>query len=183
MILVSSALAFKASASEEWEGLTFTKSGDADKWHTRKPLSDAPYSFEAWIKVPESTTDRGYLFSNYDGGSGTSTYYGNSTYGNRTISVEILAGGSPQLLFGPDDGSGKLGSRASIKFDQVDVRTGEWLHLAIVKEPTRVVCYVNGKEKQAIENTQNYYKDDILLPYAFGADNRSSNSEFFRGAV
>ena len=183
LILVSMAFSLKASASEEWEGLTFTKSGDADKWHTRKPLSDAPYSFEAWIKVPESTTARGYLFSNYDGGSGTSTYYGNSTYGNRTISVEILAGGSPQLLFGPDDGSGNLGSRASIKFDQVDVRTGEWLHLAIVKEPTRVVCYVNGKEKQVIENTQNYYKDDILQPYAFGADNRSSNSEFFRGAV
>ena len=96
------------------------------------------------------------MFSNYDGGSGTSTYYGNETYGNRTISLEILAGGYPQLIFGPNKSSGGLDSRASIKFDQVDVRTGEWMHLAIVKEADRVVCYVNGEEKQAVANSQTY---------------------------
>ena len=177
--------AVTAFAAEE-EGITFSSSKSADKWHARKPLSDAPYSFEAWIKVSSSISDEtrvGYLFSNYDGGSGTNTYYGNSNYGNRTISLEILAGGYPQLIFGPDNGSGALGSRATIKFDQVDVRTGEWIHLAIVKEPTRVVCYVNGEEKQAIANSQSYYKDDLLQPYALGADNRSSNSYYFRGAV
>ena len=168
------------------EGISFSSSSTADKWHMRKPLEDAPYSFETWIKVPTTVADStrvGYLFSNYDGGSGTSTYYGNDTYGNRTISLEILAGGSPQLMFGPNKSSGGLDGRASIKFDQVDVRTGEWMHLAIVKEADRVVCYVNGEEKQSVANSQTYYKDDILQPYAFGADNRSKNTYYFRGSV
>ncbi len=185
LILVSTALAFESSASTE-EGISFTSKGDADKWHMRKPLSDAPYSIEAWINVPTTIADDtrvGYLFSNYDGGSGTNTYYGNSTYGNRTISLEFIAGGIPQLIFGPDNGSGSLGTRATIKFDQVDVRTGEWMHLAVVKESDAVVCYVNGEKAQSVANSQKYYKDDILQPYAFGADNRSGNSYYFRGSV
>ena len=189
LILTMLALLFAVAtvgAFASSEGITFSSSSTADKWHMRKPLADAPYSFETWIKVSSNTADDtriGYLFSNYDGGSGTSTYYGNETYGNRTISLEILAGGHPQLIFGPNKSSGGLDGRASIKFDQVDVRTGEWLHLAIVKEADRVVCYVNGVEKQSIANSQTYYKDDLLQPYSFGADNRSKNTYYFRGAV
>ncbi len=175
-----------AFASSSPDGITFSSSSTADKWHMRNPLADAPYSFETWIKVPTTIADDkrvGYLFSNYDGGSGTSTYYGNETYTNRTISFEILAGGYPQLVFGASNSSGGLEGRSTVKFDQIDVRTGEWMHLAIVKEADRVVCYVNGEEKQSVANSKTYHKDNLLQPYAFGADNRSKNTYYFRGAV
>ena len=184
LALLMTVMAVSVFAATE-EGLSFTKSGDADKWHMRKSLESAPYSFEMWIKIPETIADDtrpGYIFSNYDGGSSTSTYYGNSTYGNRTISLEVVAGGHPQLIYGPDS-NGSLGSRVTIKFDQVDLRTGEWTHLAIVKEPNAVVCYVNGEVAQSIADSKTYYKDDILQPYALGGDNRSSNSYYFRGSV
>ena len=77
-----------AFASSSPDGITFSSSSTADKWHMRTPLADAPYSFETWIKVPTTIADDkriGYFFSNYDGGYETSTYYGNETYGNRTI--------------------------------------------------------------------------------------------------
>ena len=176
LIFSSMALAFNASASEA-EGLSFSKSGDADKWHMRKPLESAPYSFELWIKVPTTIDDDtriGYMFSNYDGGD-TNNYYGTEKYSNRTVSLEILAGGHPQLKFGNSSASGQ-----SIAFDQIDVRTGEWLHLAIVKESTRIVCYVDGEERQAIANSATYHKDSLLQPFALGGENRKSNTYYFK---
>ena len=185
VLAIMMAFATVSALASTYEGLTFTKSGDADKWHMRKPLEDAPYSFEMWIKLPKDLGDDvrpGYIFSNYDGGSKTSTYYGNSTYSNRTISLEVVAGGNPQLIYGPDGGT-DVGGRVTIKFDQVDLRTGEWIHLAIVKEPTAVVCYVNGEVAQSIADKKVYWKDDLLQPYALGADNRSNNENYFRGTI
>ena len=43
LMLLISIMAVNAFATTN-EGLSFTKSGDADKWHMRKPLESAPYS-------------------------------------------------------------------------------------------------------------------------------------------
>lgn len=178
VLAIMMAFATVSALASTYEGLTFTKSGDADKWHTRKPLESAPYSFEMWIKVSDTISDRvGYIFSNYDGGD-ANNYYGTEKYSNRTVSVEILAGGHPQLKFGNKSGSGQ-----SIAFDQVDVRTGEWLHLAIVKEATEISCYVNGEKKQTIANNATYHSDSLLQPYALGGENRKDNKYYFKGSI
>ena len=185
LILMSCMLAFKTSANEstEAEGLSFSKEGDADKWHLRKPLADAPYSFETWLKVPvDATSGRlGIIFSNYDGGSGTNTYYGNSTYSNRTISLEIHQNGVPRLYYGYDKNG--VATAKDIKFTNVDVRTGEWMNLAIVKESDAVVCYVNGEQKQSISDSNSYHSDILLQPFAFGGENRSNNNYYFQGNI
>ena len=186
-MILSALPAFTVSVDAEDVGMTFDTAKTADVWRMRKRFGDdqLPYTISTWIKVPTDIGDDrvGGIISNYDGGYTPDTYYKNETYGNRAILFEIHKNGYPRFYYGTDkDGYGTLGKDALI-FDQVDVRTGEWMHLTVVKESNAVILYVNGTEAQRLETSAVYHPDVLLQPFAFGGDNRASNSYPFKGSM
>ena len=94
-----------------------------------------PKTIEATIKLPTIFT-----------GGTANTIIGNYSVQDWMFSFEINADGNPRVIYNPPWRDWKY-----ITFTDIDVRTGEWEHLALVLEnpnsdnPT-VTCYLNGDE-------------------------------------
>ncbi|MBO5200605.1 MAG: metallophosphoesterase [Clostridia bacterium] len=112
-----------------------------------------PKTIETTIKLPTIFT----------GGAGN-TILGNYADKDWTFSFEINANGNPYVVYNPPWREWK-----KLTFDMIDVRTGEWEHLALVLEnangeaPT-LTCRLNG--------------DEIVQTLAIPAEVNSSNSPF-----
>lgn len=160
-------LAVFASASGE-EGLAFD-----EKYHymAAKTYDRTPNTFEAWINLPESaaSTRAGVILGNY----------GEAL---PCINFEIYEEGNPRLYW---NDSNDLNGLNEWIFSDVNVCTGEWLHLAVVrdKDAQEVRCYVNGE----LASTKVMYKANRDLvcvdPFAVGGDCRAENGMFFRGRI
>ena len=109
-LMLLSPMALCASAADASEGLRFT--ADAT-YPVSKFYSDTPQTIAAWIKVEKNQGRPGILLGNFS--SATSC-----------LNFEILDGGKPRLFYVDPNGT-----KHDFQFDKVDVRTGEWLHLAI----------------------------------------------------
>ena len=149
------------------KALTF-KSNDTYKMS--KALTCAPLTFEAEIFVPTSTTGRGGVI------------LGNYSSKNKTVNVEIYNSGSPRLFF-----EGPNYTLYDFTFDEVDVR-GTWVNIAIVLDAPNgfVYCYINGKLRQTIDNGAPIEIDDYETydsPLYIGRDTRTSDSQYFKGAL
>ena len=130
-----------------------------------------PTTFEAWIKLPRSAVgNRGGII------------LGNA--GDRTcpcISFEVHYNGNPRLYWlGPNY------ETADCIFTDINVCTGEWVHLAIVRDKTKrkVHCYVDGELKSTIALPLKGVKNHICVePFVLGGDFREGNVQYFKGNI
>ena len=134
-----------------------------DVWYTDTTMEQNPMTYEAWIYVPTEA----------NAGSRYGVIYGNYVGSTNCISFEVYTNGAPRFYYTATDGKNK-----SLVFDDVDIRTGGWVHLAITADGTNAICYVNGEAKQT--KTMSYPVIDTAASttkFTMGGDLRSSNAQ------
>ncbi len=125
------------------EGYNF--SSDERVWQAMQPLNATPSTLEAWVKIPEAVADEktGMIVSNMDN--------------QPTFSMEMYTNGQPSLYWQADN-------KEAVRFTaNVDLRTGEWTHVAFVcdVDADKVICYINGK---VVYTKENAGLEDITTP-------------------
>ncbi len=164
-LIVCCFTAFAASAAEE--GAVFTKE---DLFVTSNPLSKLPSTYEATIRFPADTpaTTRGGVIA--------------GDFSNMTtacFSFEIKTNGNPRLYLIDANKT-----TYDFTFNKINVYTGEWIHLAIVKDSVsdEVTCYVNGVAEQTIVKDS---PDSLTLKSnaCIGGDHRTENAQYFKGSI
>jgi len=151
------------AVSQDHEGITFI----ADKrYESEKDLTEVPNTFEAWIRFPAGMSGRGgIIWGNYPGSQGA-------------VNFEIL-NGTPRMLW-----RGTKTGATYWNFTSTKVYTGEWVHLAIVRDVTngKVHCYLNGVLSESVDIVST---EDIIPDkhFVLGGDMRDENSVFFKGEI
>jgi len=138
-------------------GVDFT--GKEIRYQLESIMPTAANTVEAWIKVsPDVGAKRvGFIFGGYE------------NYSSHGYSLEISTNGNPRLYWNEGE--------ATALFTDVDVRTGEWLHLAVVRDVQQncFICYVNGAEASRFSDSiGTVFTPDSL--YSIGSDRRSEVS-------
>lgn len=131
-------------------------------------LSATPLTIEAVIRVDRSMSERvGAIFGNY--------------YGIREDwLLEIHENGVPRFYY--TDSAGNI---QDIRFKNVDVRTGEYLHIALTFDfiEGAVSLYINGEIEQIIICDVDLADDITRYQFVIGGDNRSNNGNYFKGQI
>ena len=156
-------LATPALATAEGEGMTFSASTVCTMVSA---LDRLPNTYEAWLKLGTDVTGRGgVIVGNYGGDK-------------QCVSFDVVEDGHPRLYCVQANGMLR-----SYVFDEVDVRTGEYLHLAIVRDAVgkTVTCYVNGEARQTLKDRLTTFVP--ATPLQLGGDLRIGNSDYFKGAI
>ncbi len=134
-----------------------------------KTFPSVPNTVEAWIGFPANTsaaTRGGVILGNYkDGAVGV-------------FSVEIYTNGNPRLYY--IDAAGNVVNKI---FSNVNVYTGSWIHLAIVRDSTakKAHCYLNGTLAQSVDLDVASYTP--ASPLVVGGDHRFNNTQHFKGLL
>lgn len=142
---------------------------------SKNKLTAPPKTFEAWVKISESDESRrdGVIVGNDAADSGISV-----------ISFGVTADGSPWL-----DLKDEMGSESNY-IVPANVRSGEWVHIAIVHdidigidiETHKLICYVNGEI--ADESTSPMTRDVMpIRPLKIGGDYLYDNARRFPGEI
>jgi len=163
-LLMTLLLAVPAVASE-YEGLSFERDM---VWKGTKTLLEVPVTFEAWVQFPQDTDGRGgVILSTYGDGA------------NEAISFEVFSGGAPRLYWVEKDGT-----KYDWVFKDVNVYTGNWEHVAIVRDGQAgtVSCYLNGQLMET-QSTAGSVGDLPLLAYCLGGDHRVPNEQYCKGRI
>ena len=146
-------------------GLSFLQS---THYRITNKLAKTPLTLEAEIQVSPSFTGRvGAIFGNY--------------YGIRQDwLLEIYDNGTPRFYF--TDAAGNI---KDYKFDQVDVRSNDFVHIALVVdyENRGVHFYLNGELAQTVAMDVDLAADITRYQFVVGGDNRSNNGIFFNGQI
>ena len=157
-------------------GLVFIPANAAEKsgakfavdefYRTEKNLGKHPHTFEAWIKVDKgaSASELGAIGGNYKD-SKTPSY-----------GFEVRKNGNPFLWLG----YGGSGTDVRLSFDKVDLRTGEWTHVAITFDKTNAYCYINGELKQTVAGSYPDVNFEKAGVFCLGGDLRDSNSRYLK---
>ncbi len=131
-------------------------------------LDILPKTFEAWLKLPEDMgSDRGgVILGNYD----------NSLRG--VVNFEVYSSGKPRLYC-----TDTSGVNSNLIFSTVNVCTGSWVHLAIVRdtEAGKAHCYVNGVLAESLDMSITEYAPSTEL--YLGGDLRAYNTMYFKGQL
>ena len=165
-ILLTSLANFICADSAD-EGMTFDSNGI---YRMVSTISALPMTYEATIYFPADTDPQlrgGVIFGNY---------YDN---GNRCFNFEVYQHGNPRLFVADADGV-----KYDVIFDGVNVYTGEWLHLSIVRDwqNSKVHCYINGELKQT-KDAAIPQKLTFSKPVVLGSDMRDGGTMYFKGAI
>ena len=166
-LLLSSVFFVCASAETPTEGVTFTAD---DHYRTKSALSALPSTYEATIFFPADTpADQpgGVILGNF---KGTDAAF---------VSFEISTNGNPCLRVLVNNYE-----KYTVLFDRVNVYTGKWIHLAIVKDSAAgtVSCYIDGSLKQTVSAA---LPEELSFTRvtAIGGDLRYGNGNYFRGTI
>ena len=110
------------------EGYNFLET-DRWSWEFTKPIYDAPYTMEAWVKVPKGIADskKAYIIDQ----SAVPPY----------ASLQMTTYGRPSFVWAQE------GEAADVFTAEVDLRTGKWTHIAYTYDvgADEVICYINGE--------------------------------------
>ncbi|MBO5908737.1 MAG: laminin G domain-containing protein, partial [Clostridia bacterium] len=117
------------------EGMTF-KSTDTYKVYSPFAEKDYPVTLEATMFVQKDKTGR------------TGVVMGNYSSGKWSMTFELINGGQPRIYFETLGGK----NQTDLIFNNVDVRTGYWAHVAIVIDIANgnASCYLDGEEMQTL---------------------------------
>ena len=128
-----------------------------------------PKSYEAWIKLDTSLKGRGGVIMG--------TYKESSS---PSFNIEIKENGNPRVYY--NDGSVVTDKT----FTCVDVRTDEWVHLAITHEKNKLNCYINGELSETIQDVSfpDFAPERAMM---IGGDYRTGNDQYnmqyFKGSI
>lgn len=160
-------LALVPSAAAPTSGITFTAD---DGYTTAAALSGVPRTIETWVKVDADAPDTrlGVIVGNFVSGS----------YDNTMLDLEIRKNGNPYLYW-------RAGTSKSVtaNFADIDLRTGEWTHIAVVSTATDAKCYINGELKQTVENTFADVEVSSLSQFMIGGDFRADNTQYLKNTT
>ena len=142
----------------------------ANFYQFEKILESMPNTVETTIYLPSYFSDDergGVIVGNYIGGK------------KNTYNLEIHDNGNPRVYMILEDGS-----ILDYVFREVDVRTKDWAHLAVVRdgEANTLTCYLNGEAKQVldIKDFEDYTPASNLF---VGSDNRKYEGIIFKGKI
>lgn len=163
-------------------GLSFDQ---ATTYDTEKALECMPKTFEAYIHLPKTYSKRaGVIFGNYMHNSSAS--YSLELQYDNTAGVAY-----PKIFYDSPAIDGKLG--ISFNFTKVDVRSDDYVHIAITHDTnvvdgmTTAYCYLNGELKQSVSVAyQDIYQNYEYVPTnvgRLGGDLRSGNAQYFKGYI
>ena len=175
------------------DGLSFTASSMI---HTNKALEMMPKTFEAYIKVPTSLSKRpGIIFGNY-GPDNTTACYSFEVQWDSNLNTAY-----PKLYYDVDNVGTTNPGVVNINFKEVDLRSENYVHLAITHDTTYIEkdgnkytvakCYVDGVLRQTVEtqvstNIATYYDNYNFVPSTagrVGGDYRGDNAQYFKGNI
>ena len=161
-VMILSSLTFFTAAADK-SGAIFAVD---EFYRSSKVLAKHPHTFEAWIKVEKgaAASELGAIAGNYKDAKTPS-------YG-----FEVRKNGNPFLWLG----YGGNGTDVRLSFDQIDLRTGEWTHVAITFDSANAYCYINGELKQTVKGSYpdvNFAGAGVLC---LGGDLRSNNSRYLK---
>ena len=163
--LLAAVLTFTAFANdtEERSGAIFAAN---EFYRSSETLTEIPHTFEAWVKVDKNATssELGVIVGNYKDG-------GTNSYG-----MEVRKNGNPYLWLG----YGTTGTRGN--FDKIDLRTGEWTHVAITYNATNAYCYINGEVAQTLKLTCKDIDMSKTGVVCLGGDLRSKNTRWLQSS-
>lgn len=154
-----------------------------DNYLTTETFSTIPVTYEAEICLSEelAEADSKYEYGGVILGNCASSGNTNSS----SLSFEIHVDGHPGIYF-----NSGTGGKQRITFTEVDVRTGQWLTLAVTLDETNKIatCYVNGEQKQTVTYTKTLpspVKTDNTnwRDFVVGGDYRYANEKYFRGKI
>ena len=168
-IILSIALLFavvtvSATTTPEKTGITCS---DSYYYTVNDVYSEPIITFEAEIKLPEGyKDDAGYIM-------------GTHGYAEEFYNFRINANGMPHMYIRNSDYV-----HDEYKFNKVNVATGDWVHLAIVRDVENGVmkCYVDGKYVQSIELSDKTFVK-ASTPFAIGGDFTDLNLNCFKGEI
>ncbi len=160
---------------EKWfepkEDITFSKN---DLYVMEQPLDAMPKTLETTIQLDETQMGKGgVIFSNVDANAhGAGSYTAKSS---NAMSLEIDTKGRPKLYHKDD-----IGTLTAVIFE-TDVRSAEFVHLAVTMDGENANCYVNGELIQ----TQSFVINDAVSAYPFvvGADYAEKRDTYFKGKI
>lgn len=157
--------------TDDFEGRSF---GSEDRLLLTKVITDLPQTIEATVRFPADFDEAGgVILSNYDSGSKTKP---------NTFYLYVDANGAPVLSVRYDAVDA---NRCDHTFSSVDLYTGEWVNIAVVRDGAQLHCYVDG----ALMQTLDYTAPEITMTRELflGGDYRSSkgiyNAQYFKGAM
>lgn len=138
-------------------------------------FEEMPKSFEAWVQIdPDFTSKGGVIFGNIDAHKRPCGSY--TALSKNAISFQIDEKGKP-MLYHKDD-SGEI---VSVIFNNVDVRSDEFVHLAITRDEDTAYCYLDG---ELLESASFEIGDFVsAYPFAVGNDYREARGEYFKGQI
>ena len=149
----------------ELNGLSFLKS---TFFKMNDKLPQTPLTLEADIYVDPGFTGRaGAIFGNYMGI-------------RQDWLFEIFENGVPRFYYSDAGGNVK-----DIKFTEVDVRTGDWVHIAFTFDYANktMSVYLNGELAQSVEISADLASDITTYRFIVGGDGRSDNGNYFKGMI
>ena len=154
------------AASALSAGLSFDTTS---KYGFDKPITQIPATIEATILLPADFSDSesaGVILGNYTGSAGS-------------LNLKVVPGG--KLRYFVID---KNGTVFDYTFQEVDLRTGRWTQIALVRdmEAHKLLLYIDGNFVQALESaeTESELNDaDFML----GGDGRADNCAYFKGRI
>ena len=157
-------------------GLVFIPANAAEKsgakfaadefYRSEKALPKHPHTFEAWVKVEKgaAASELGAIAGNYKDANTPS-------YG-----IEVRKNGNPFLWLG----YGGQGTDKRLSFDKIDLRTGEWTHVAITFDSSNAYCYINGELKQTIPGSYPDVNFAGAGSLCLGGDLRGGNGRYLK---
>jgi len=165
LILASPLLTVNSSASEP----TGLMPQDMQRLRYEMPYLDIPLpkTFEATVKLEANVE--------LENTSPVIASYIDITMATFTLSINSV--GNPYFIVYEE-----YGKSTKVLFDEVDVRTGEWVNIGIVidNEASCVLCYINGE----LKSTKNAaVPDNIRLDYSITIGGSKFWSSRFSGAI
>ena len=147
------------------KGLSFSQ---AVHHRITKKLSANPLTIEAEIYVDPSISGRaGAILGNYIGV-------------REDMLLDILENGVPRFYY-----SDASDTAREIRFNSVDVRTGDWAHIALTFdfEEGVMLFYLDGRLAQMLPCEYDLADDITRYEFVLGGDNRSNNGNYFKGQI
>ncbi len=150
---------------------------DSELYVTESVAEEMPKTFEAWLKLDTtSPAVAGTVFGNYGACKPFGRY---EVISEDMINLEISTKGNPRLYVQTPNGEGEVAL-----FGNVDVRSSQFVHLAVSYDGEKAYCYLNGELKDTVD----FVVDEFVsaYEYAVGGDyrtNAGTYSNYFQGEI
>lgn len=176
-LIITLASCSKDVTDPQSEGITFglyadeyypkVKQGD-DLYYVNRAFEKMPKTYEAWIYLPESTTEEGVLLGNLTDGS---TDY---------VNLQINKDGVPEYHLSTSGESGFI-----MAFESVNLFTGKWEHIAFVHDTdsNTIHFYLNGVLAESKDTHVKCPIDTLYTPFTVGGDSQYQNHPPFKGKI